>query len=116
MSQGADPSDTSGPIEEEIQLNEEDTNLRRSGRDRKNLSPYGPYFEGKRYGSKLLVMKMEDNMTTARNLDSIAVNAIFDQVLKTDPTQEATGSHKKMLYERGYKMFGESEIEVMFKE
>ena len=35
MSQGADPSDTSGPIEEEIQLNEEDTNLRRSGRDRK---------------------------------------------------------------------------------
>ena len=61
-------------------------------------------------------MKMEDKMTTKNNLNSIDVNAIFPQVLKTNHTQEAPGAHRKFLFERGYKMFGEREICVIFKE
>ena len=60
-------------------------------------------------------MKMEDNVSTTKNLESISVNTIFYQVLKTDPTQEAPGAHKKMLFKRGYKIFGKRAIAVMFK-
>ena len=41
-------------------------------------------------------MKMEDKITTTKSLNSISVNAIFDQVLKTDPTREDPGAHEKM--------------------
>ena len=61
-------------------------------------------------------MNIEDNMTTTNSLKSISVNAIFAQVLKTDLTQEAPEAHKKIMFERGYKMFGEREIVVMVKE
>ena len=60
-------------------------------------------------------MKMEDKMTTTKNLNSIDVNYIFDQVLNMDPTQEAPGAHVQMSPQRGYKLFGEREIAVMFK-
>ena len=90
--------------------------MKRSGHDRKPPSPYEPYFEGKRYGPQLFVMKMEDKITTTKNLNSIAVNDIFSQVLKTDPAQEAPGAHEKMSFERGYKMFGDRETAVMFKQ
>ena len=55
-------------------------------------------------------------MTTTKNLNSFAVYAIFSWVFKMDPTQEAPGAHKKMLFERVYKMFGEKAIAVIFKE
>ena len=51
-------------------------------------------------------MKMEDKMTTANNLNSIAVNVIFDQLLETDPTQKVPGEHEQILLKRCYKMFG----------
>ena len=61
-------------------------------------------------------MKMEDNTPTTKNLNSIAVNAIFSQVFNTYPSQEATGAHGKMLFERGYTIFGERATSLMFKE
>ena len=60
-------------------------------------------------------MKMEDNMMTTKNLESIDVNAIFAQLLKTDPAQEAPGAHKKTMFKMGYKIFGKREIAVTFK-
>ena len=60
-------------------------------------------------------MKIEDKITTTKNLNSIAVKAIFSWVLKTDPIQEAPRAHKQISFKRGHKMFGESEIAVMFK-
>ena len=54
-------------------------------------------------------------MTTTKNLNSFAVYAIFSWVFKMDPTQEAPGAHKKMLFKRGYKIFGKREIAVTFK-
>ena len=60
-------------------------------------------------------MKMEDKMTTTKKLNSISVNTIFSQVLNMDPVQEAPGAHNKMLFERGYNIFGKREIAVMFK-
>ena len=72
--------------------------------------------EEDQYRDQLVNMNMEDNMTTAKSLNSIAVKAIFSQVLKTDPTQEAPGAHEQMLFKKGYKMFGGSSISVMFKE
>ena len=106
MYQGADTSNTSSPSEEETQRNDKDPNLRRYGCDRKPPSRYEPYFEGKRYGAQLFGMKMEDKMTTTKNLNSIYVNAIFSQVFKTDPKQEYPVAHRKMSLERGYNMFG----------
>ena len=50
-------------------------------------------------------MKMADNMTTANSLNSIAVNAIFPQVSKTDPTKESPGVHNQILFERVYNFF-----------
>ena len=32
-------------------------------------------------------MNIEDKITTTKNLESIAVNAIFSQILNTDPAQ-----------------------------
>ena len=90
--------------------------MRRSGRDRKPPSSYEPYFEGNWYVAQIFGMNMEDNMTTTKNLNSIDVNTIFAQVLKTDPTQEAPGAHKQMPFERGYNLFGERGIAIMFKE
>ena len=55
-------------------------------------------------------------MTTTNNPSSFSVNAIFAQVLKTDPEQEDIGAHEKMLFERGFNMFGEREISIMVKE
>ena len=48
MSQGVDPSNTPSSSEEYTQDIYEDPNLRRPGRERKQPSPYEPYFEGKR--------------------------------------------------------------------
>ena len=59
---------------------------------------------------------MEDKLTITKNLNSIAVNAIFSFVLKTDPMQEAPGVHKKMLFKRSYKIFFKRSIAVIFKE
>ena len=53
---------------------------------------------------------------TTKELNSIAVNKIFYQVLNKDPKQEATVVHKQFFFERGYKIFGVREIAVMFKE
>ena len=50
-------------------------------------------------------MNLKDKMKTTKNLNSIALNAIFAQVFKTDPTQEAPGAHKQMLFEGGDNMF-----------
>ena len=85
MFQGSDISDTSSLSEEETQGNAEDPTLRRSRRDRKTPTPYEPYFEGERYEAQLFGMNMEDKMTTTKRLNSISVNATFDQVLNTDP-------------------------------
>ena len=41
-------------------------------------------------------MKIEDMMMTTKIVNSIAVKSIFDQVLKTDPTQEDPVAHKRM--------------------
>ena len=60
-------------------------------------------------------MTMEDNMMTTNNLDIMALNAIFDQVLNKDPVQEDPGAHAQMLFGWGYKIFGEREVAVMFK-
>ena len=60
-------------------------------------------------------MNMEDKMTTTKRLNIIAVNAIFAQLLKRDPTQEDPGAHKQIPFEKSYKMLGEREISVMFK-
>ena len=49
------------------------------------LTPYDTYFEGKQYGPQLFSTKTEDKMKTNKNLNSIAVKAIFDQVLNMDP-------------------------------
>ena len=77
MYQGADPSYMSSPSEENTQGNYKDPNLISSGHDRKTSSPYELYFEGNRYGAQLFGMNMEDKMTTTKNLNIIAVNAIF---------------------------------------
>ena len=69
--------------------------MRRSGRDRKTPSPYDPSFEEKRYRDQLFVMNLEDKITTTNNLNSISVNAIFAQVFKMDPMQEAPGTMSK---------------------
>ena len=61
-------------------------------------------------------MKIEDKMMTNKNLKSIAVNAIFAQILNTYPVQEAPGENGKFSFEKGYKMFDEREISIMFKE
>ena len=45
-------------------------------------------------------MKIEDNMTTTKNLNSIAMNAMFSQVLNMDPAQEVPGAHEQMSFER----------------
>ena len=55
-------------------------------------------------------------MMNTKNLNSINVNVIFYQVFKTDPAQEGPIVHDQIPFERGYKMFGEREIAVMFKE
>ena len=60
-------------------------------------------------------MKMEDNMMTTKNLNSIAMNAIFSKVLKTDPNQEAPGDYEQMPLRRGYKMCDERTILVIDK-
>ena len=91
MSQGVYPSGKSSPSKEETKDNAGNPTLRTSGRNRKIPFPYEPYFEEKRYGSQLFGMNLEDNMTTTRNLNIISVNTIFDQVLNTDPAQEAPG-------------------------
>ena len=54
-------------------------------------------------------------MTTTKSLNSIAGNAIFDQALKKEPTQEAPGVHKQIPFETGYIMFDKMSIVVMFK-
>ena len=54
-------------------------------------------------------------MTTTKNLSSIAVNSIFAQVFNTDPVQEDPGVNNKISFERGYKMFGQRAITVIFK-
>ena len=61
-------------------------------------------------------MNMEDKITTTKNLNIIDVRSIFSQVLNMDSIQEAPGAHGKMLFERGYKMFGNRATSVMFKE
>ena len=96
MPQGAYLSDTSIPGKEETQGNAEDPNLRTYGRDRKQPSPYEPYFEVKRYRDQTFSMKIEDNMMTTNSLNSVAANTIIAQVLNTDPAQEAPGAHVKM--------------------
>ena len=115
MSQGADPSYTSSPSEEETQGNAEDPILRRSVRDIKPPSPWA-IFEGKQYGAQLFSINMEDKMNTTKNLNSIALNTIFDQVLNVEPAQEAPGAHEQISFKKGYKIFSEREIAVMFKE
>ena len=55
-------------------------------------------------------------MKTTKNLNSIAVNDIFSQVVKTDPIQEAPREHGQMSFERVYKMFEERSIAVSFKD
>ena len=90
--------------------------MRRYGHDIKPPSPYESSFEGNQYGAQLFDMNMEDKMLTTKSLNSIYMNDIFDQVLKTDHTQEATGAHKKISLERGYNMFGERVIVVISKE
>ena len=115
MSQGADTGNTSSTSEEETQGNAKGPNFRRYGHYRKPPYPYESSLEGNKYGAQLFGMNMEDNMPTTKILNSISVNAVFDQVFKADPTQEAPGVHKKMPFERGYKMFGEREIVVIFK-
>ena len=67
----------------------------------KKPSPYEPYFEGQQYVAQLFGTKVENKMTTTNNPKSIAVNAIFSQVLKTDPTQEAPGAHEQMTFGGG---------------
>ena len=61
-------------------------------------------------------MNMLDKVTTANILNSIDVNTIFAQVLKTEPTQEAPGAYEKFSFERGYNIFGERGISIIFKE
>ena len=61
--------------------------------DIKPLSSHESSFEVNRYRAQLFGMNMEDNMTTTKNLNSIAVRAIFDQVLKMDPKQKAPGAY-----------------------
>ena len=87
-----------------------------SGRDRKPPSLYDPYLEGKQYGDQLFGMNMEYKMTTTNNLNSVAMHAIFAQVLKSDLMQEAPRVHNKMFFERVYNIFGERAISVLFKE
>ena len=60
-------------------------------------------------------MKMEHKITTTKNMNSIAVNAIFSQVFNTDPVQEAPLAHGKMSFEWGYNMIDESTISIMIK-
>ena len=55
MSQGAGPSDTSSPSEEETQGNIMDTILRSFERARKPLSPYEPFFKEIKTGPNYLV-------------------------------------------------------------
>ena len=55
-------------------------------------------------------------MNTTKNLNSIALNTIFDQVLNVEPAQEAPGAHEQISFKKGYKIFSEREIAVMFKE
>ena len=75
---------TSSPSEEETKDNTKDHNLRRYETDRKPTSPYDPYFEGEIYRAQLFDMNIEDKMTTINNMNSIALNAIFAQLLNTD--------------------------------
>ena len=60
-------------------------------------------------------MKMEDKMRTTNNLNRIAVNTKFSQLLNTDTTQVALGVQEEMLFRMGYNIFGKRSIAIMIK-
>ena len=60
-------------------------------------------------------MKMEDKMRTTNNLNRIAVNTKFSQLLNTDTTQVALGAQEEMLFKMGYNIFGKRSIAIMIK-
>ena len=53
-----------------------------------------------------ILKEIDTGMNTTKNMNRVDVNAIFAQVLSTDPVQEATGVHEKISFEREYRMFG----------
>ena len=60
-------------------------------------------------------MKMEDKMRTTNNLNRIAVNTKFSQLLNTDTTQVALGAQEEMLFKMGYNIFGKRSMAIMIK-